>query len=334
MISADGSARDASTDPFELSGESPFQLVSYNGSDGADGRRTASGGGSLYNTAGGPTPSRTSTRNYGWVGGYGLGGDASSNGDAQGFGFRYGGTTFGVDRYVGGNTVVGLAGGYAGSRVRSDSRLQFSEIDSIQGALYATRAVDRRYMLGILSYTHDLYESTRILPAALTANGEFSGYQLGSYFEAGLMRRWGAWNWQPSLGLQTIRIRQNSYTETGAGGAGLAVAGTDENSCRGSIGIRFARPTPLGRMVFVPTLQARYAHEFCSLDRLVTSNFTGIVGNTFTTAGNSLGRHFGQYGLGVNTQITRSVGTYAGYDLVTSDRSVSHAGSGGLQFVW
>jgi uncharacterized protein with beta-barrel porin domain len=334
MISADGSARDASADPFNLANEPTLQLVSYNESAGTDGRRTTSGGASLYNMTAGPTPSRGPTRNYGWVGGYGLGGDASSNGDAQGFGFRYGGTSFGVDRYVGGNTVVGVAGGYAGSRVRSDSRLQFSEIDSIQGALYATRAVERRYMLGVLSYTHDLYESTRILPAALTANGEFDGYQLGSYFEAGLMRQWGAWNWQPSLGLQTIRIRQNGYTETGAGGANLAVAGTDENSCRGSIGLRFSRPTPVGRMTFTPTLQARYAREFCSLDRLSTANFTGIVGSTFTTAGNALGRNYGQYGLGLNSMLTRNIGTYLGYDLVTSDRSVSHAGNGGLQFVW
>jgi len=180
----------------------------------------------------------------------------------------------------------------------------------------------------------DSYDTTRQLPANLTARGDFEGYQIASYVESGLTRRWGAWNWQPSLGLQYIHLNQNGFTETGAGGAGLTVGSVGENSCRGSVGLRFARPTPVGPIIVVPTLQARYAYEFCDVDRLVTANFAGVVGSTFTTAGNQLGRNFGQFGLGLNTALTNRVGSFLGYDLVTADRAVSHSGNTGLQIVW
>jgi uncharacterized protein with beta-barrel porin domain len=81
-------------------------------------------------------------------------------------------------------------------------------------------------------------------------------------------------------------------------------------------------------------MQLRYGREFCSVDRFVTAQFTGIVGSTFTSVGNNLGRNFGQYGLSLNTILTRNIGTYGGYDLLTSDRSVSHSGNAGLQLVW
>jgi subtilase-type serine protease len=148
------------------------------------------------------------------------------------------------------------------------------------------------------------------------------------------MRRWGAWNWQPSLGLQYIHLRQDGFSETGAGVLGLTVNSIDDNSCRPSLGVRFTRPTPLGRMTLIPTLQARYGYELCSIDRFVTAQFTGIVGSTFTTAGNGLGRNYGQYGVGVNSVITRNLGAFTGYDLTTSDRSTSHSGNFGLQLVW
>jgi uncharacterized protein with beta-barrel porin domain len=328
MIGADGYGRELGDDPFSNAAADSVQLVSF------DDLVDSGSAGPSHNASSRTAPRSARSRNNGWVGGYGLGGSASSNGNAAGFNYGYGGTTFGIDRYVGDNTIVGIAGGYAGSQVRSDSRLQTAGINSFQGALYATRIVEDRYAFGILSYSQDDYNTTRLLPANLTASGDYDGYQISTYAETGLLRRWGAWHWQPSLGVQYIHLRQNSFTETGAGAAGLTVSGIDENSFRGSIGLRFTRPTPRGSMVYIPVVQARYGYEFCDVDRFVTANFAGITGSTFTTAGNQLGRNFGQYSLGLNTIVTRNFGTYLGYDLMTADRSVSHSGNGGLQFVW
>lgn len=329
LVDADGRGRDASADPFSHNeSNNTFQLVSFTDPNGS------ARSGSYQNGAAPPMSRRTQSRNYAWVGGYGLGGQASSNGNAQGFNYGYSGTSFGIDHYVGENTIVGVAGGYAGSQVRTDSQAQSANVSSLQAGLYATRVVDNRYTYGILGYSHEAYDTTRLLPTSLTARGDYDGYQLSSYVESGLMHRWGAWDIQPSVGLQYIHLSQNAFTESGAGGAGLTVGGSGTDSCRGSLGLRFVRPTPVAQMMVIPTLQARYGYEFCNVDRLVTANFSGIAGSTFTTAGNQLGRNFGQYGVGVNTIVTRNVGTYIGYDLVTSDQAISHSGNGGLQFIW
>ncbi len=258
----------------------------------------------------------------------------SGDGNAQGFHYGFGGSSAGVDRYVGGNTVVGLAGGYANTSLHTDNQQQTAQVDSYQGALYASRVTDRRYLLGIFGYNYDSYGTTRQLPANLTAHGSFDGHQLGTYVESGLMRRWGAWNWQPSIGMQYISLRQDGFTETGADGAGLNVLGHTDDSFRGNVGLRFTRPTSVAGFLVIPNLHARYGHEFLDVGRFVTANFAGTVGGAFTTAGNQLGRNFGQYGVGVNTVFTRNIGAYASYDLLTAERAVSHTGSGGLQLAW
>ncbi|MBA4018530.1 MAG: hypothetical protein C0483_15295 [Pirellula sp.] len=336
LVNADGSARASSDeafgDVFGNNEDEPFQLVSY--SQPSRNTNSDTYGLTATRSSGSRSPRRGPPRNYGWVGGYGVGGNVTGDGNAQGFHYGFGGSSAGVDRYVGGNTVVGLAGGYANTSVHTDNQQQTAQVDSYQGALYASRVTDRRYLLGIFGYNSDSYDTTRQLPANLTARGNFDGHQLGTYVESGLMRRWGNWNWQPSIGMQYISLRQDGFTETGAGGAGLNVLGHTDDSFRGNVGLRFTRPTQVAGFMVIPNLHARYGHEFLDVGRFATANFAGTVGNAFTTAGNQLGRNFGQYGVGVNTVFTRHLGAYAGYDLLTAERAVSHTGSGGLQLAW
>ena len=67
---------------------------------------------------------------------------------------------------------------------RTDTREQSAQVESLQGAVYATRVVDTHYTLGVVGYVYDDYETTRALPANLIARGDYDGYQLGSYVES------------------------------------------------------------------------------------------------------------------------------------------------------
>ena len=106
------------------------------------------------------------------------------------------------------------------------------------------------------------------------------------------------------------------------------------DSLRPGVGLRVTRPTVAGGVIVVPDVHARYACELLDPDRLVTANLGGVVGNGFISAGNQLGRNFGLFGIGLNTAFTDSVGCYLGYDAITAERSISHAGTGGLQIAW
>lgn len=323
-VSSDGGFNGAADSA--LSGDGEFQLVSLTNA------MSNSQDLPLQNMQ--TTAPATRPMNYGWVGGYGIGGDVSGNGNAQGLGYGVGGTTFGIDRYLGAGTIAGVAGGYAGSSVNTDNNLQSARVNAYQGALYLSHLGERFYAFGILSGGANEYRTTRVLPGALTASAKFDGYEFSNYLETGLNWRAGAWNLQPSTGLQYILLHQDAFTETGAGGAGLSATGNGEDSLRPNLGLRLSRLYNVGGMSIIPDLHARYAYELLSCNRLVTANFAGLVGNSFTTAGNQLGRNFGQYGLGVNAALTRRFGCYGGYDLMTADRAVSHTGSGGLQLVW
>lgn len=280
----------------------------------------------------GPRPPASEYR--GWIGGYGLGGTASGDGNTQGFNYGFGGTVFGVDRQFGDATVAGVAGSYAGSQVRSASRLQSAQVDSLQVAPYLRRMFGPAYVFGVAGVSYDDYRTTRQLPGAVTARGDYTGYQLSTYLEGGTTYALGRWNVQPLVNLQYIALQQDGFTETGAGGAGLTVGSSVNDSLRPGLGLRVARPTALGGVIVVPDVHARYAYELLDADRLVTANIGGVVGGGFLTAGNQLGRNFGLFGIGLNAAFTPRVGGYLGYDATTSDRSISHAGNGGLQIAW
>jgi len=340
---ADGTLRDAVDEEFV--GASSLQLVSFEQTaeqateQAAEPTTTTTQGStrnalSLVNVQSQSATRRGRPERYGWTGGYGAGGDASGTANAQGMNYGFAGTSFGLDRYLGDGVIFGIAGGYAGSHMRTDSLLQSAQVNSYQVALYGSRINGRRYALNVMSYGRDNYQTARRLPANLTARGDYDGNQFSNYTEAGLSLNRGAWSWQPSMSLQYILLQQGAFTETGAGGAGLSVRSQTENSLRPGVGMRLARPTTLGRVTLIPDIHARYAYEVLNCDRLVTANFSGVVGSTFTTAGNQLGRNFGQYGFGVNAALTRRFGCYGGYDLMTAERTVAHTGNGGLQFVW
>jgi len=279
-------------------------------------------------------PPRPATELRGWIGGYGLGGTASSDSNAQGFNYGFGGTAFGVDRQLSDDVTAGVAGGYANSHVQTASRQQSAQVDSLQVAPYLRRTFGNGYVFGVAGYSHDSYQTTRQLPAAVTARGDYSGNQFSTYLEGGATYALGSWNLQPLVNLQYIALQQNGFTETGAGGAGLTVGSSVNDSLRPGLGLRVARPAVIGGVIVVPDLHARYAYELLDPDRLVTANFGGVVGGGFLTAGNQLGRNFGLFGLGLSAAFTPRVGGYLGYDATTADRSISHAGSGGLQIAW
>jgi uncharacterized protein with beta-barrel porin domain len=321
---ADGSLRDPGAD--SPTGDASIRLVSYNPAFGFSSPTTD------LETA---TPTvRTPATYLGWTGGYGAAGGAPGDGNAQGLDYRFAGTSFGVDRYLGEGTVVGVACGYSGTHAEADNLLQEADVNSYQAALYGGRVGDRFYAFNVLSYGFNDYKTARRLPVGLTARGNYAGDEFSDYLEAGLLLPEQERTWQPSLNLQYIGLRHNAFTETGAGGAGLAVGSHVDHSLRPGAALRLVSPTTLRGVTLIPDFHVRYAFEVLDVDRVVTANFSGVAGSTFTTAGNRLGRHFGQFGVGLNAPISRRFSCYGGYDLMMADLAISHAGSGGLQLLW
>jgi outer membrane autotransporter protein len=270
----------------------------------------------------------------GWSGGYGTLGDASPDGTAQGLDYGFAGTSFGVDRDLGEGTTLGFAGGYSGSHVQTDNLRQEAEVDSYRGAIYGSRVGERYYAINVLSYGFNNYDTGRRVPLGATARGKYNGDEISDYLEVGMSLKDQSRTWQPSLHLQYAEIRQESVTETGAGNAGLFVGSHADHSLRPGAGLRCMISTALGPVRLTPDLHARYSYELIDVEAAVTTTFMSIAGGPFTSVGNRLGRHFGQIGFGVDAGLSERFRCYGGYDLLTADTSLAHAGWSGLEYLW
>lgn len=274
----------------------------------------------------------------GWVEGYGSGGNVESDGNAAAADYGLGGTQFGLDRFIDRETLLGFYGGYAGSNVASDAPNQSTTQNGGRFGSYLRRSFDNDYWLWIGGMGFDDYGSRRAVQfggLSRTATGDYSGWQAASYLERGHTFRRGLTELQPLVALQYFYLRQNAFTESGAGAASLDVAGIDTHSLRVLKGARLRRTfyTPSGG-VLAPELRGTWMHEFLDTSTLVTSNFAGTPGSGFSVQGANLGRDWALLGSGLTWQPKRHLSLYGNYDLQASTRQILHIGSGGLQYQW
>ncbi|MBA4032938.1 MAG: hypothetical protein C0478_18885, partial [Planctomyces sp.] len=276
----------------------------------------------------------------GWIEGYGQSGRIGSNGNASGIGYSFGATNFGVGYYLDEGTTVGVLGGYANSTVRGGgSGLDRSEVETGQVGVYGRTSIDHNYLLGVINYGYQNYDTDRIVNVGgvtNTATGDYDAGQIGVLLEAGQNRSLGNFVVQPLVGLQYINLHTGSFTETATGGVGLNVDGQSDNSLRGSVGGRLLRPMTLrGGRTFVPEMQARYMYEFLDSSQSIGATFAGAApGAPFAIQGVSAGNSFIVYGAGGSLVLNDSFSLYGHYIGQASDRLTSHTGTGGFQFSW
>ena len=98
---------------------------------------------------------------------------------------------------------------------------------------YFLRDFTSAYVLAAASAGFSGYNETRHIAFGnvnATAQGQYSGWQPSGYFEYGRRYQWGRTMLQPYAALQYIYLRQNGFTETGAGVLNQSVGGVDTNA--------------------------------------------------------------------------------------------------------
>ncbi|QDU80440.1 Extracellular serine protease precursor [Polystyrenella longa] len=276
----------------------------------------------------------------GWVTGYGLGGSAETDGNAAGINYRMGGSTFGIEKDIDQDTRLGFFGGYVGSYIQQDGMNQNLDIDGGNFGTILTHTQGDWYTIALSGLQFDDYDSTRQVNIAGTifeAEGESEGWQGFLYGEQGLnfVVAPGVL-WQPYLGMQYVYARQNSFSETGAPGINLDVAGVDTHSLRGILGSRVALTdiTLMDNFNVTPEVRAMWIHEFLEPTSPVNAQFAGVGGAGYSVNGLNLGRDWAVLGTGVSTQLTNHWEVRADYNSQFNDRQVFHLGSGTLTYSW
>lgn len=285
-------------------------------------------------------PGRTSNNNFNWTSwaqGYGLGGSVGSDGNAGGLNYRLGGTLFGVERWFDSNTLVGVLGGYAGTSVGDKDSGANAQINAYQVGLYELRRVDSVYLSNIDAYSNSDYDVTRPLNFGTfqqTATGKSSGNQWAHYTEAGATYDFDDVRLQPFIGFQYMYLNQQGFNENGGGTFDLSTDGQSINSIRNTFGARLSRETVIRNVLVVPTLAARYQHEWGNGTQLISSSFSGVPTVQFATSGTQTGRNFGLITLGATAYLTERFSVYGLVDTQFASKYSAVMGSGGIQYSW
>ncbi len=273
-----------------------------------------------------------------WGFGYGLGGNAQGNGNAAGLNYSLGGTVAGLEMRDGNHLIGGYAG-YVGSHLGSYLAGQSVGVNGGQTGIYLRGDDGRNYYIVLGGMGADGYDSHRLMQFGginTTASANYGGWQSQAYLERGITLQGSKGSIQPYAALQYLYVRQNSFTETGAGVMNLKVAGIDANSLRSLIGVRLAGNAglSLGGGPITPVARALWLHEFLSTSTGLNAQFAPIGGTSFAVTGTSLGRDWAILGTGLNWNMGRGWQAYANYDAQVNVVQTFHVGSGGFQYTW
>ncbi len=271
-----------------------------------------------------------------WATGFGLGGNARTDGNAAGLNYSTGGMLAGIEAADSCN-LVGFYGGYVNNYIGTNANDSNQINGGTIGSYYVTRT-DQHYVLGIGGFEFDDFDSRRrITFADLTAEGETDGWKGYYYGESGVTYGDRRFSVQPFAALQYIYVRQNGFTETGAAAANLAVPGINTHSLRGVLGSRlFADSARWGGRYFSPEFRALWLHEFLETETGFNTFFSevGAGGGSFAINGLGMGRDWAVLGPGIHCDLGCNWSTYANYDLMLNDQTTFHIGSGGVQYLW
>jgi outer membrane autotransporter protein len=241
-----------------------------------------------------------------WMKGFGAHGNQDQKSGFAGYNSKTWGTAFGADTLLENNWLVGAALTYARTDVDMTNFRDGdnSDIKTYQATAYTSHDFGKWYLDGMLSYAEQRFNSRRDTVITGIAKGNFDGHQVATRITAGMPFSLSAvTTLTPTIGLEWNRLKQDSYTETGAGALSMNVQGETANRVRSVIGARLATEMLSNGITIKPSLRASWRHDFNNDGIDSISTFTG-GGASFKTPGQDLASN--SYNVGATLAFQRS----------------------------
>jgi outer membrane autotransporter protein len=130
------------------------------------------------------------------------------------------------------------------------------------------------------------------------------------------------------------RVHQDGFTETGAGGADLAVKAQDLNAAESLVGVRLSRSIAASGGSFKLDARVHWAHELSDVTPGVGESFAAAAGTGFTLSGARLSTDHALTGVGLSYERSSHVTFFAGYDGDVSKSQTQNSVNLGARFTW
>jgi uncharacterized protein with beta-barrel porin domain len=247
-------------------------------------------------------------KKYGfWAKAFGTHGNQNQGSLFAGYTDNTYGTSFGMDTLLDNDWLLGAALTYAhtsvdmsGGRSGDDTNVKTYQITG-----YTSHNFGSWYVDGEAAYARQDYSCHRNTTLLGVAKGDFSGDQLAARITAGIPYNYYDMTITPVAGLEYTYLKQDGYTETGAGVLSLKVQGQSQDSIRSMFGAKVAIEKDIGNgFTMTPSLHVAWRHAFNDSGVDTTSTFTG-GGAAFTTPGQKLAQDSFNAGAGLSFQKSR-----------------------------
>ena len=275
-----------------------------------------------------------------WGQALGGGGHTDSNGNGAGSNYRSGGFIAGADYALSPHWLIGVAGGY--QRANWDANTNGNapasgKVETPMGAVYARYSSGPWMIAATGSYADNKFTTNRsvtIGTTTSTASSTHSGGEWGASLQAELALAAGAWEVRPLAGLRYARLKEDAFSEIGAGAANLSVDARTSSNTTLSAGVKGVRRFGTTGREGALELRVIASHLYGDNDAPVSARLAGQSAS-FTSNGTPLKRDAVTIGAGVSKRIGKRLSGFA--DLSYEDRGSgqnAYALSAGLRYTW
>jgi len=265
-----------------------------------------------------------------WLKGFGGEGKQKQVDAYDGYTTSTTGFAAGYDTRVDNDLIVGVALGYTDANFnQADFRSGDStKIKGYQLMGYASYDIDKDlYVEGALSLGTNDYTGNRTTAVGRTAQADFNGKQMGVHLGLGYrIDLEDKLTLTPMASLDFSQLKQEDYTETGAGALNLKVDNQTLSRTRASVGGRLAKEIESNGTIYRPELYLGVYSDSGNLNKDVTATYQG-GGASFVTPGADVDKTGYNLGLGLTVLADKKTSVQVRYDYDSRKNFTGHTGS-------
>jgi uncharacterized protein YhjY with autotransporter beta-barrel domain len=236
-----------------------------------------------------------------------------SNAPSSKANYTAGDVTAGVSFRITNHFAAGVLFDYDHTDADTDSNGSKTRINTYSPGLYATYFDRGFYANGLFSFGYNTYSNTRNTGFG-TASSSPNGQQYIGDLDFGYdFHPDKSWIVGPTLGVTYTHLDIDSFTETGAPGADLAVQSQSTDSLRSRLGGHLIYQTNTGDVLLQPNFTAMWQHEFLADGSGITSSFNDFSSNSFTIQTAAPSRDSALIGVGLTATLNNSMALYLNY---------------------
>ncbi len=270
-----------------------------------------------------------------WGRGIGLWADQDAADGYLGRGQTTGGAALGADYVINHWLVLGLATGATRTDISWSRGNYDGDIDALHTGLYAQAGYEGFFARLLASYARLQNSATRPMDLEgynVTARADFDADLYAAGMAVGYQARYEQWLLEPLASLDYQHLKEEGFSEGGAGFLDLDVADRDTDSLLFNLGIRATRLIQAGDWEMLPRLGIAWQHQLGDDRPSIDASFAGYGSAPFTVNGADFISDVAVAELGLTASVKSGLELFIDYRLSYADDYLAQVLGAGLMY--